>query len=547
MATLPSASRSFEELLGLQSAALRQSLAFNQALSQKCSYLLPQEVEDVRSGYAPSNGCSPSAACCDVDLEQAQALRRPLLSQTSGLGGREESPVFRRAPVEQAKVSVRPTKELKRSPSCTPGGSSRLFGVDDMRRKLRDSLKKEKKAGEDIYRVGAWSTPIARSSLFNAATLVVIISNSIWIAVDIDLNKANVLWEAPLPFQIVENLFCAFFTFEMVVRISSLKTWSSAMDGWFLFDASLTVMMIWDTWVTLLIHLFSGSVVHSGVRSFTILRILRILRIFRVARAARIINSLPELRVLVQGMAIAMRSTSTLLAMLLLVVYIYAVLFTQLLAGTPDTAGWFDCVPQAMNFLLLQTLSGADVQVINKLLGVGLQYYFVYLSFVFVGSLTLMNMLIGVLCEVVTVVAQVEEERSFNDQAEIYLRKLVSHLDEDGDDRLTRSEFMQLVESEDHLIQGLENFGIDVLAFCDHAIEMFSENESMNVGDFVELVTQFRGQKNTTVKDLVDIRKFISMQLRHATDEIISMQDADQPELKTRTTTLRKDNDSVEL
>lgn len=31
----------------------------------------------------------------------------------------------------------------------------------------------------------------------------------------------------------------------------------------------------------------------------------------------------------------------------LLVVYIYAVLFTQLLAGTPDTAGWFDCVPQA--------------------------------------------------------------------------------------------------------------------------------------------------------------------------------------------------------
>ncbi|CAE7538440.1 CACNA1H, partial [Symbiodinium necroappetens] len=153
------------------------------------------------------------------------------------------------------------------------------------------------------------------------------------------------------------------------------------------------------------------------VRSFTILRVLRILRIARVARAARIINSLPELRVLVKGMVIAMRSTCTILALLLIVVYIFAILFVQLLAESQVGQGWFENVPQAMNFLLLQTLAGADVIVINKLLAAGWTYYLLYLSFVFMGSLTLMNMLIGVLCEVVGVVAQIEEERAFHDEA----------------------------------------------------------------------------------------------------------------------------------
>ncbi|CAE7946060.1 L, partial [Symbiodinium sp. KB8] len=117
------------------------------------------------------------------------------------------------------------------------------------------------------------------------------------------------------------------------------------------------------------------------VRSFTILRVLRILRIARVARAARIINSLPELRVLVKGMVIAMRSTCTILALLLIVVYIFAILFVQLLAESQVGQGWFENVPQAMNFLLLQTLAGADVIVINKLLAAGWTYYLLYLSF----------------------------------------------------------------------------------------------------------------------------------------------------------------------
>ena len=41
----------------------------------------------------------------------------------------------------------------------------------------------------------------------------------------------------------------------------------------------------------------------------------------------------------------------------------------------------------------------------------------------------LRNMLIGVLCEVVNVVAQVEEERAFHDQAHQFIQEFVSGLD----------------------------------------------------------------------------------------------------------------------
>ncbi|CAE7215293.1 scn4aa, partial [Symbiodinium microadriaticum] len=380
--------------------------------------------------------------------------------------------------------------------------SQKVFtlNAEDMRRRLRECFKRESVQSEENIPVGICGR-IARSNFFNSFVLVIIILNSLWIAVDTDLNKSKSVWEAPYVFLLAENFFCFVFTMELIIRLGSLQSASQACEGWFLFDSSLTVMMIWDTWVSFLVEKISGhNVISSQVRSFTILRVLRILRIARVARAARIINSLPELRVLVKGMVIAMRSTCTILALLLIVVYIFAILFVQLLAESQVGQGWFENVPQAMNFLLLQTLAGADVIVINKLLAAGWTYYLLYLSFVFMGSLTLMNMLIGVLCEVVGVVAQIEEERAFHDEAQMYIANFVHVLDIDGDQKLSKVEFLQLMERDPDLLKGLQAFGIDVVAFCDNAIALFSDNDTMEVGDFVELVTQFRSQKQTTVK-----------------------------------------------
>lgn len=562
-------SRSWDDLLSSQQLLVESTLAFNKAMVQKLA-------ADRLTPPPPRQGVSDVAwlpHCCgsfpgellhhqvveekdrkrnDTEEEplvpfsvvSASPLRQPLLAgRATSSSSKGRLPGIQRVAFEQLDEETLSLQvhgsagSSSRQESASITSDSRVarkgqlekskhsqkvftLNAEDMRRRLRECFKRESVQSEENIPVGICGR-IARSNFFNSFVLVIIILNSLWIAVDTDLNKSKSVWEAPYVFLLAENFFCFVFTMELIIRLGSLQSASQACEGWFLFDSSLTVMMIWDTWVSFLVEKISGhNVISSQVRSFTILRVLRILRIARVARAARIINSLPELRVLVKGMVIAMRSTCTILALLLIVVYIFAILFVQLLAESQVGQGWFENVPQAMNFLLLQTLAGADVIVINKLLAAGWTYYLLYLSFVFMGSLTLMNMLIGVLCEVVGVVAQIEEERAFHDEAQMYIANFVHVLDIDGDQKLSKVEFLQLMERDPDLLKGLQAFGIDVVAFCDNAIALFSDNDTMEVGDFVELVTQFRSQKQTTVKDLVDMRKFISMQLRHLAEEV---------------------------
>lgn len=536
-----------DELLNQQFLLLQQASSFNRVLTQRNARRL-QEA----NGTCSPTFCTDAAGPVTVD-----SLRQPFLGfrqqeslrSSPTIQPKEELDVAARTTTRQmsasgtvspvpavpafipsARSSPRSAVAAAQAVAGTPGRPREradqrgyVLNADDMRRKLRDCFKKDHTIEQDNLRSHGQSicASVVRSSFFNTVVLVMIVLNSIWIAIDIDFNKHQNLFDAPFVFRFADNVFCGFFTFELIVRLGAMVRWEQILDGWFLFDSMLTIMMIWDTWVQAIIRLLGGQAYGAQVRSFTILRILRILRVLRVARAARIINSLPELRVLVKGMAIAMRSTFTILALLLIVVYIFAVLFTQMLSGNPIGYGWFESVPQSMNFLLLQTLAGADVNVINKLLAAGWTYYFLYLSFVFMGSLTLMNMLIGVLCEVVNVVAQVEEERAFHDQAYRFICEFVRSLDMDGDRMLSRAEFLEVIERDPDLLMGLHNdFGIDVVAFCDNAIALFADCENIEVSDFVDLITQFRGQKQTTVKDLVDMRKFISMQLRHVADEL---------------------------
>merc|ERR1719440_604856 len=95
---------------------------------------------------------------------------------------------------------------------------------------------------------------------------------------------------------------------------------------------------------------------------------LRLVRLLRVARATRLVHSVPELLILVTGIGAGMRSVLAVFALSALVIYVFAVIFTQLLSGTAVAAGIFDNVPQSMNFLMLTVLCGPDSDFASTLL-----------------------------------------------------------------------------------------------------------------------------------------------------------------------------------
>merc|ERR1711977_674665 len=82
--------------------------------------------------------------------------------------------------------------------------------------------------------------------------------------------------------------------------------------------------------------------------------ILRLFRLLRLSRLTRMLRSLPELMILIKGMVTAMKSVSYVMALLVLITYVFAIAFTQLSVGT-ETIGdsYFANIAHSMYSLLI--------------------------------------------------------------------------------------------------------------------------------------------------------------------------------------------------
>jgi len=386
---------------------------------------------------------------------------------------------------------------------------------DDLKHRIHSSLHEPVYNVQELYHNdGLWQR-VARNTWFNNLTLIVISANTIWIGYDTDNNKALVLCNAAAQFQIADNFFCCYFVFELVARLMAFRSKIDAFrDLMFVFDSCLVSLMVWETWIQVFIYLASAGSVQAGshVRTSSILRVFRVFRLFRIARMARLVRNMPEVMILIKGITMATRSVVVVLSLLVLVIYIFAIIFTQLLSGTETAAGKFDDVPQAMNFLLMQVVCGFDEDAIMLMLAAGWIYYTLFLAFLLFGSLTLMNMLIGILCEVVSQVALVENEEMFLKEVEFQVGSVTATLDSDGSNTIDKIEFDQLTETP-ALMQNLQELGVDIVAFVDFANYIYNDHDELSFSAFLDTVVQFRGSKAATVKDVVDMRKFVSMEL----------------------------------
>lgn len=211
---------------------------------------------------------------------------------------------------------------------------------------------------EDYYWESGTSQAIARHDHFKDFMQLVILMNMVWIAVETDLNNADVLCNAAPMFQISDNAFCVIFLFEILIRFMSFKHKVHALlDTWFIFDSTLVLLMIWETWIVVILYSFFGFAAgQDGARSSQLLRGLRLARLVRIARAARFLHSVPELWVLGRGMIQGLRAVVAVLVLLTIVIYLFAIIFRITLSGTEVGAGIFDSVPQSMNFLMIRYL-----------------------------------------------------------------------------------------------------------------------------------------------------------------------------------------------
>eukprot|EP00929_Paragymnodinium_shiwhaense_P052957 TRINITY_DN2651_c0_g1_i1.p1 TRINITY_DN2651_c0_g1~~TRINITY_DN2651_c0_g1_i1.p1 ORF type:complete len:772 (+),score=217.36 TRINITY_DN2651_c0_g1_i1:74-2389(+) len=403
-----------------------------------------------------------------------------------------------------------------------------------MKEMVRLRLLKPKYNVADFYSDHGLWPKIATSSVFEQLTLLTIALNAGWIAIDTDLNDSEVLVFAKVQFQVAENYFCCFFAFEWLARYLSFeKKVSGFKDQWFIFDTLMVLLMALETWCFSAFILVSGGN-NSGGSSFgdaSILRIARLLRLSRMCRMVKLLRAMPELMIMIKGLMAAARSVFFTLVLLIGLLFVFSIGFTQMTADLDIGERHFSQITASMYFLLVHgaLLLGTDyrAQEINEAGGWMLTAAF--FIFVLSGAILLMNVLIGVLCEVVSVVASTEKEEMLVTYVRSRLEQVMALIDEDGGGTISRAEFMLILENIEAM-EALAEIGVDVVGLVDFADFIFGEEEErsnnrdsqgssegekempeveLTLAEFMDVVLQLRGSNNASVKDVVDMRKLI--------------------------------------
>lgn len=403
-----------------------------------------------------------------------------------------------------------------------PTSRSRQVFCDpaQMKDQVRKALVRPQYNVTDMYKTSGMAQCIARSQFFEGVTLFAVLANSIWQAVEADLNQESILVEADPVFQVMEHGFCLFFLCEWSIRLCAFKRTSDAFkDRWFFFDTWLIGLMVFDTWVLAIIFVFSSP--NQGMAlSPTILRFVRILRLTRMARMARLLHWMPELVILLKGLWHASKSVICTLILLLITLYLFGLAFKQLTGGTELGKELFPTVANSMMTLMLRAVLPDVAQV---LLDVAEEHWgLVVLLFFFIllAYLTVMNLLVGVLVEVVSMVSRVENEAVLVNRVRSELLSLIQKLgiDLDGNGTMSKDEFEAMLITP-MAAQFMQDVGVDVVGLVEYTEYIFKDKE-LEFHEFVELILQLRGSNLATVKDIVDMRKAVMQELESISSQL---------------------------
>jgi len=401
-----------------------------------------------------------------------------------------------------------------------PGSKAVFADAASMKERVRQAILKPEYHVTNYYKqTGVWQK-IARSTIFDNGTLVVIFLNAIWIAVDSDLNKAPVIFQADFIFQLVDYSFFVYFAFEWTVRFMAFARKRDCLrDTWFVFDSCLMALMIFDGWIMQVVIIMTGST-QSGMGAFPIIRILRLLRLTRMMRMARLLRAAPELMILIKGIAGATRSVGFTLLLLSGIIYIFAIAFRTLTDGSELGQRHFPTVPRAVSTLLLDGTLPDLAGIVYDVAAEHLLYGVLLVIFILLASLTVMNMLVGVLVEVVCTVSSVEKEQMEATFLKGHMLHLLRGLDEDGDVRISRDEFGKLLEKP-KAIKALQEVGVDVVGLAELSDFIYKDRNELSFPDFMETVLQLRGTNTATVKSIVDMRMFMTKELARVEDTLL--------------------------
>lgn len=403
--------------------------------------------------------------------------------------------------------------------------------------KSQDDIDKEKEHAK--LNNTCWAR-LVKSKVQEISTLSVIILNALFIGYDTDYTAR---WERPdglynqgsrWGFPFMENFFCVYFTGEVTIRFFAFRDKKDCMwDGWFVFDSVLVGIMIMETWVLELVG-GDGLPLPSGP--------LRLLRLLRITRMGKLMRFFPELQVIVKGMVAAIRSVGCTAILMILCLYVFSIIFTDMFhqgklkdddkacEGIEDcktvceggelegcTQELFGSMGKSMRHLFIMGTILDDITACTNSIRaspkpmMGLGFFFV---FVLVSSFTMLNMLIGILCEVVGQTSEDEEQKATEANIREAIGSLFKTMDEDGNGTISRHEFMAMKEDK-AVLDSLSALDVQARHFDMYADLMFAppepgvRQEPLTLEKMINMIMRLRPGSKVSALDFASFQQAV--------------------------------------
>jgi hypothetical protein len=227
-------------------------------------------------------------------------------------------------------------------------------------------------------------------------------------------------------------------------------------------------------------------------------------------------RSLPELITMVKGMKVAARAVASSLLMVAMLIYVFSIVLHMIISDDACEVGGgyedkFGSLPKTMWTLLMDgTFMDSTGNTLWPLLERGQSNtylaVFVFLIFVLLSSMTVMNMLIGILCEVVSAVAQSDrDEIALGLLRDTILMELKAH-DDDESGTINRAELERTLR-DPHTVSVLTHMDVDI-----DFLEIFQDmslpkdDSEIRIESIIEFILTFRGDQACTVKHLIEVQ-----------------------------------------
>lgn len=212
---------------------------------------------------------------------------------------------------------------------------------------------------------------------------------------------------------------------------------------------------------------------------------------------AKMMRFFPEVMVIVMGMVDGIRSVLIITMLLCMMTYIFAIVFKQLTLGTETGDEFYPTVPEGMFTLLVDGLLPDNADMVRSLRKENWYLGPLFLIFIFLSAFTILNMLVGFMCDVVSNASDSEKEKSNIESMTERLQAILKDIDTNYDGQVSRNEVRGILGNEEAL-RTFHRVGVDVTALVDEADVMF-DDDGVSFEEFIDMVLQFRGNQAATV------------------------------------------------